>query len=147
MNANVETGPTAAANPIRAADGGGVQNIGSTVIGNIAGSAHGDVHQEFQMRSEPGQAAATVAELAAGLRALRGELAQARETGEVTLSETDGADVDRALEEAEHEATVPNPDRGRLGRRIRDLREILGGTAAMAKSVAALVGVFEAIRF
>jgi hypothetical protein len=124
--------------------GDGVQIVGSTVAGNIAGGGNTGVRQSYEVR-DPGQQdpSVTSADLIAALRALREELERSRAAGEVDLAETDAADVHRALDEAEAAAGESSPQAGPLRRRIGTIVDVLGSSATLATAVSTLVAVFQ----
>jgi hypothetical protein len=124
--------------------GDGVQIVGSTVAGNIAGGGNTGVRQSYEVR-DPGQQdpSVTPADLIAALRALREQLERSLAAGHVELPAADAADVRRALDEAEAAADEPSPQAGPLRRRIDTIVDVLGSWATLAKAVSTLVSVFQ----
>lgn len=124
--------------------GDGVQIVGSTVTGNVAGGGNRGVRQSYEAgdsgRADP---SVTAADLVAALRTVREELARSLAAGHVELAESDAADVHQALAEAEATAGGPSPQAGPLRRRINTIVDVLGGSAALATAVSTLVGVFQ----
>ncbi|HEU5357117.1 MAG TPA: hypothetical protein VFU65_21785 [Actinocrinis sp.] len=124
--------------------GDGVQIVGSTVTGNVAGGGNTGVRQSYQAADagRPDQPVVP-ADLIAALRALREELERSRSAGQVELEQADAADVHRALDEAEAAAAEPMAQAGVLRRRIGMIVDILGSSATLATAVSTLVSVFQ----
>lgn len=124
--------------------GDGVQIVGSTVTGNVAGGGNKEVRQSYEARdsARPDQSA-TAEDLVAALRAVREQFTRSLAAGQVDLEESDAADVHQALDEAEETAGGPSPQAGRLRRRINTIVEVLGSSAALATAVSTLVSVFQ----
>ena len=124
--------------------GDGVQIVGSTVNGNVAGGHNTGVRQSYEVRdAAAADPSVTAADLVAAVRALRAELERARAARQLNLAETDAADVRRALDEAEAEAAQPSPQAGPLRRRIDTIVDVLGSSAALATAVSTLASVFQ----
>jgi hypothetical protein len=123
--------------------GDGVQIVGSTVNGNVAGGHNTGVRQSYEAKPAAADPPVTAADLIAALRAVREELERSRAARQLDLADADAADVHRALDEAEAEAAKPSPQAGPLRRRIGTVVDVLGTSAALATAVSTLASVFQ----
>ncbi|MER7708617.1 hypothetical protein ABTX81_37775 [Kitasatospora sp. NPDC097605] len=122
---------------------GGVQVVGSTVRGHVAGGRGATV--SIGAEAAGPAAPAGPERLRTAAEALRTELARLRAEQPDAVPEEDAADADAALAGILDETALDEPREGPLRRRVRAAADALRAVAVLAAAVSGLEAAFAAL--
>ncbi|MFE7560911.1 hypothetical protein [Kitasatospora sp. NPDC057500] len=122
---------------------GGVQVVGSTVHGHVAGGAGATV--SIGAGAAPPAGPTGPDGLRTAAEALRAALARLRAEQPDAVPEEDAADADAALAGILDEAALDQPREGPVRRRVRTVSDALRTVAVLAVAVSGLEAAFTAL--
>ncbi|MFB7471445.1 hypothetical protein [Kitasatospora sp. NPDC056184] len=122
---------------------GGVQVVGSTVHGHVAGGRGATVSIGADAAGAAGPGGPEGLRTAAG--ALRTALARLRAEQPGAVPEADAEDADAALAQILDETALDEPREGPLRRRVRTVADALRAVAVLAAAVSGLEAAFAAL--